>query len=68
MKDFKIELQKLAQIKKYYRLEAHPLKDKNKTALIGIIKGKAVSISVDYVAKTISYKSIGHSEITHYCR
>ena len=67
MRNFKNELKKLAIIKNCYNLETHCSKNRNQTVMIGVVEGKAVSISIDYAAKTIFYKSVKHGTIIHYC-
>ena len=67
MKEFKVELNKLVQIKTKYNLEVHSSKLYDKSTMIGVIEGQAISININYSTKTIVYKSIKHGTVTHYC-
>ena len=67
MKEFKLELNKLVQIKTKYNLEVYSSKLYNKSTMIGVIEGQAISININYSTKTIVYKSIKHGTVTHYC-
>ena len=67
MKKFKVELNKLVQIKTKYNLEVYSSKLYDKSTMIGVIEGQAISININYSTKTIVYKSIKHGIVTHYC-
>ena len=67
MREFKLELNKLIEIKTKYKLEVYPSKLYDKSTMIGVIEGQAISIDINYSTKTIIYKSIKHGTVTHYC-
>lgn len=67
MREFKLELSQLIEIKTKYNLEVYPSKLDDKSTMIGVIEGQAISIDINYSTKTIVYKSIKRGTVTHYC-